>query len=164
MLFQHVSFQKHSKEKALWLTGVVYTWRSLYLKRVPAKYTQVNVRCRWLMDPKVRFLFWCLQMDFVVPYELWLSQTIRGAIEQSFLSKHTDGYLNDRVKKSLKQKHTCYLSEGTQTGKGLLVDKSMDLRRMATCVPWTGNPAWSGFGKFWLYSTLWEFANTRLQT
>lgn len=36
-------------------------------------------------------------------------------------------------------KYTYYLGEGTQTGKGLLVDKSTDLRGIATCIPWTGN-------------------------
>lgn len=63
--FFNMSFQKDSKEKALWLTGVVDTWRKSFLKWVPAKYTEVDIRCKWLMVSKVRFLFWCLQMDFI---------------------------------------------------------------------------------------------------
>lgn len=43
---------------------------SLYLKWVPAKYIEANVTCRCLMVSKVKFLFWCLQMDFIVAHEL----------------------------------------------------------------------------------------------
>lgn len=63
-------------------------------------------------------------MDFVVACELRLSHTVIGCIEQSFLSKHTDGYLNYRVKKGLMQgrmqNHTCYLSKGTQMERAYL--------------------------------------------
>lgn len=88
--------------------GTLADWGCVHLEKIfiwneylnISKYIEANARCRWLVVSEVRFLFWYLQMDFMVAYELWLSQTTRGCIEQSFLSKHTDGYLNYRVKKS----------------------------------------------------------------
>lgn len=118
------------------------------------------------MVSEVRFLFWCLQTDFILACELWLSQTIRGCIDQSFLSKHTDGYLNYRVKKSFNEecKNTpatsvreprlerAYLWINPQIlGEWPLVSHEQGI--LLDQVLWNFD-----------YSTLWEFSNTRLQT
>jgi len=83
----------------------------------------------------------------------------------SNLTIFTDTYLNYGVKTSLEvPKHTCHLSEESQTGKDWLVDKFTSLRRTVTCVPWTGNPSWPGFVEVWLYSSVCVFASIRLKT